>query len=286
MLTSPIATSPRLRHLTILVVHGASATLPKGSRGSPAPDLIGHEPCRGIGAGGGTRTRTPLRTTDFKSVASTIPPRPHCICCLHGSPPLRHPLAVQVATSGPQALMPPATAPGSSDFIHDGRVWCGQEDSNLHDVTRYHLKVVRLPIPPWPHAIIIGGAVSNRRFGINQPLLRGPFRGPPMVNGPYRKAQHLQAFLNAISKRLSYCGHNKKTMGRHNEDQDRCGGGTSGASDGDGSGGGHWQLRRSHVKRSRGAISRRFTARHFRLWASSISAPATRRNARPPAPRR
>jgi hypothetical protein len=29
-------------------------------------------------------------------------------------------------------------------------VWCGQEDSNLHGVTRYHLKVVRLPIPPWP----------------------------------------------------------------------------------------------------------------------------------------
>ena len=28
------------------------------------------------GADGGTRTRTPLRTTDFKSVASTIPPHP------------------------------------------------------------------------------------------------------------------------------------------------------------------------------------------------------------------
>ena len=28
--------------------------------------------------------------------------------------------------------------------------WCGQEDSNLHGSPRYHLKVVRLPIPPWP----------------------------------------------------------------------------------------------------------------------------------------
>ena len=28
------------------------------------------------GAGGGTRTHTLLRKTDFKSVASTIPPRP------------------------------------------------------------------------------------------------------------------------------------------------------------------------------------------------------------------
>jgi hypothetical protein len=26
--------------------------------------------------------------------------------------------------------------------------WCGQEDSNLHGLPRYHLKVVRLPIPP------------------------------------------------------------------------------------------------------------------------------------------
>ena len=31
------------------------------------------------GADGGTRTRTPKRTTDFKSVASTIPPHPHDI---------------------------------------------------------------------------------------------------------------------------------------------------------------------------------------------------------------
>jgi hypothetical protein len=32
-----------------------------------------------IGADGGTRTRTPLLITDFKSVASTISPRPHTI---------------------------------------------------------------------------------------------------------------------------------------------------------------------------------------------------------------
>ena len=30
-----------------------------------------------IGADGGTRTRTPFQITDFKSVASTISPRPH-----------------------------------------------------------------------------------------------------------------------------------------------------------------------------------------------------------------
>src|SRR3954453_6320160 len=32
---------------------------------------------RKIGAEGGSRTRTPLRTTDFKSVASAIPPPRH-----------------------------------------------------------------------------------------------------------------------------------------------------------------------------------------------------------------
>ena len=46
-----------------------------------------------IGADGGTRTRTPLRTTDFKSVASTIPPHPldHAQTALRvaGQEPLR-----------------------------------------------------------------------------------------------------------------------------------------------------------------------------------------------------
>jgi hypothetical protein len=26
--------------------------------------------------------------------------------------------------------------------------WCPEEDSNLHGITRQHLKLVRLPIPP------------------------------------------------------------------------------------------------------------------------------------------
>ncbi len=33
--------------------------------------------------------------------------------------------------------------------------WCGREDSNLHEFPRYHLKVVRLPIPPRPHAVLL-----------------------------------------------------------------------------------------------------------------------------------
>ena len=35
--------------------------------------------------------------------------------------------------------------------------WCGREDSNLHGLPRYHLKVVRLPIPPRPHVSEITG---------------------------------------------------------------------------------------------------------------------------------
>ena len=51
-----------------------------GYRGSPLLTFICQEPHTQIaGAGGGTRTRTSLRKTDFKSVASTIPPRPHWI---------------------------------------------------------------------------------------------------------------------------------------------------------------------------------------------------------------
>jgi hypothetical protein len=29
--------------------------------------------------------------------------------------------------------------------LKENKIWCGQEDSNLHGSPRYHLKVVRLP---------------------------------------------------------------------------------------------------------------------------------------------
>ena len=41
--------------------------------------------------------------------------------------------------------------------------WCGREDSNFHASRRYHLKVVRLPIPPRPHA---NGKYPGRRRGL------------------------------------------------------------------------------------------------------------------------
>ena len=36
------------------------------------------------------------------------------------------------------------------------QIWCPKGDSNPHDLSRYHLKVVRLPIPPSGH----GGFVT------------------------------------------------------------------------------------------------------------------------------
>ena len=45
---------------------------------------------------------------------------------------------------------------GFSDLPKQAHVWCPRGDSNPHDLRRYHLKVVRLPIPPpglknrWP----------------------------------------------------------------------------------------------------------------------------------------
>ncbi len=38
-------------------------------------------------------------------------------------------------------------------LVYNSKSWCGQEDSNFHASRRYHLKVVRLPISPWPHTI-------------------------------------------------------------------------------------------------------------------------------------
>jgi hypothetical protein len=51
-------------------------------------------------------------------------------------------------------------------------VWCGQEDSNLHGLPRYHLKVVRLPIPPWPQADNTGRSVSSKQASGEQALRR------------------------------------------------------------------------------------------------------------------
>ena len=39
--------------------------------------------------------------------------------------------------------------------------WCGRENSNFHALRRYHLKVVRLPIPPRPHAGRTNAHISN-----------------------------------------------------------------------------------------------------------------------------
>jgi hypothetical protein len=40
--------------------------------------------------------------------------------------------------------------------------WCPKEDSNLHDLRRYHLKVVRLPIPPSGLVLTISSPVCHR----------------------------------------------------------------------------------------------------------------------------
>ena len=76
--SSVISKMPRLLGLMRLMVPEAPAALPNGTTEPPAPGRIGLGPGSHFGAGGGTRTRTSLRKTDFKSVASTIPPRPRC----------------------------------------------------------------------------------------------------------------------------------------------------------------------------------------------------------------
>ena len=56
------------------------------------------EPPSTRGAGGGTRTHTSLRKTDFKSVASTIPPRPPTLLSVHGRRRHRHTLGESCRT--------------------------------------------------------------------------------------------------------------------------------------------------------------------------------------------
>ena len=57
------------------------------------------------------------------------------------------------------------------------RVWCGREDSNLHALRRYHLKVVRLPIPPRPHAGRTTAHIANSP-GANKPMCTFPRTRP------------------------------------------------------------------------------------------------------------
>ena len=64
-------------------------------------------------------------------------------------------MSQNTTTHAPQMLR--ICGPGRKLAVRDRRatfaVWCGREDSNLHALRRYHLKVVRLPIPPRPLTI-------------------------------------------------------------------------------------------------------------------------------------
>jgi hypothetical protein len=60
------------------------------------------------------------------------------------------------------------------------RCWCPKEDSNLHDRSRYHLKVVRLPIPPSGQGLASASTTARPRVarlksvtGDQPPLLPG-----------------------------------------------------------------------------------------------------------------
>ena len=77
--------------------------------------------------------------------------------------------------------------------------WCPEEDSNLHDVTRQYLKLVRLPIPPSGHTVaparhdrarwrvragdVVEGAVSvnlkRAEFGVGRERPSGAHRVAP-----------------------------------------------------------------------------------------------------------
>ena len=69
------------------------------------------------------------------------------------------------------------------DTIYSG--WCGREDSNLHGVTRCHLKAVRLPIPPRPH-----GEMGT--FGFVSKTQR-PKTADHVTNRPSRYKGHARA---------------------------------------------------------------------------------------------
>ena len=55
-------------------------------------------------------------------------------------------------------------------------LWCGREDSNFHGLPRYHLKVVRLPIPPRPHHGFEAPHIANPRRLNKGHLSAWPFR--------------------------------------------------------------------------------------------------------------
>ncbi len=56
--------------------------------------------------------------------------------------------------------------------------WCGQEDSNLHGSPRQPLKLVRLPIPPYPQRALAGWGLAGYKAPCN-PLPRIPGPCPP-----------------------------------------------------------------------------------------------------------
>src|SRR5262249_60511825 len=70
----PQPVAPRGSHSIDPETEGAASAGPCGSR-RPNTKLHRRE-CAGAGADGGTRTRTGFPPRDFKSLASTIPPRP------------------------------------------------------------------------------------------------------------------------------------------------------------------------------------------------------------------
>src|SRR4249919_3240788 len=74
-----------------------------------------------------------------------------------GARPCRHPLQA---------------GNGESESV---QIWCPKGDSNPHDLSRYHLKVVRLPIPPSGHCFLRSVAGRSRRIvpADQPPLLPG-----------------------------------------------------------------------------------------------------------------
>src|SRR5690606_6439174 len=68
-------------------------------------------------------------------------------------------------------------------------VWCPRGDSNPHDRSRYHLKVVRLPIPPPGQVLHLPpDRVRSRDIVIAISRPAGPPVPLPPVRGPARRA--------------------------------------------------------------------------------------------------
>jgi hypothetical protein len=103
----------------------------------------------------------------------------------------------------------PAIKPhfGQADFA--SKTWCGRKDSNLHEFPRYHLKVVRLPIPPRPHAQVFGSgwALTGALWKCN-PLAKAatcPIRTKPPFVRPEATLQGNRAILFRISTKGIKC---------------------------------------------------------------------------------